>query len=236
VLSLALIGGIAGGTYGATAPREYTARAYVVATGETPDPVAFARAYGRIATSGPVLARAATALGTDDLDDVTASTSKSAPVIEIAARNRSATRAAAAANAVGQALAAYGSERQTDVHVGLAVLAVATVPAQPSSPVPPRELLIGTSAGLLAGAVAALFTLRRPVTRPTFENPAEIEGHLRIWRAQYGQRSVTAYRGAASLTEPPAWPSAGLPPETDDDPPATGDGPEDEPGDRSAAT
>jgi hypothetical protein len=203
VLSLTLIGGSAGFTYGVKAPPSYTARAYVVTTGRP----AYAQAYGRVATSGPVLAEAATLLGTDTsgLDQVTASTPHDAPVIELTASSRSPARAALLANAVAGALAAYGSDREATLHAGLAVLAPATVPTHPSSPDPPCELIIGASAGLLAGAVAALFTLRRRTSRPTFDDPAEIEGHLRIWRAQYGPRTVTAYRGAASLTEPPDW-------------------------------
>jgi capsular polysaccharide biosynthesis protein len=212
VLSLTLIGGCAGLTYGVTVPPEYTARAYVVTTGDAA--VTYARAYRQVATSGPVLERAATLLGADPsgLEKVTASTSSTAPAIEIAARSRSAARAATVANAAASALAAYGTEREPALHAGLAVLAPATVPTRPSSPSLPCELMIGTSAGLLAGAVAALFTLRRPhPARPDFEDPAEIEGHLRIWRAQYGPRSVTAYRGAAALTEPPDRPASPKP-------------------------
>jgi capsular polysaccharide biosynthesis protein len=204
LLSLTLIGGSAGLTYGVKAPPEYTARAYVVTTGDTA--VTYAQAYGRIATSGPVLADAAGRLGADasGLSRVTASTSPAAPVIEITARARTAGRAATLANAVAQGLAAYGTARAPTLHSGLTVLAPALVPARRSSPSPVRATLIGTSAGLLAGAVGALLTLRRP-PRPDFASPAEIEGHLRVWRAQYGPRSVTAYRGAAALSEPPSW-------------------------------
>jgi capsular polysaccharide biosynthesis protein len=213
VLSLTLIGGSAGLAYGVQAPPEYTARAYVVTTGDAA--VTYAQAYGRVATSGPVLARAATLLGADPsgLEKVTASASPASPVIEVAARSSSATRSATVANAAARALTAYGSDREPVLHVGLTVLAPATVPAHPSSSSPWCELVIGTSGGLLAGAVAALFTLRRPhVTRPSFDDPAEIEGHLRIWRARYGPRSVTAYRGAAALTEPQDWAASPNPP------------------------
>jgi capsular polysaccharide biosynthesis protein len=213
VLSLTLIGGFAGLAYGVQAPPEYTARAYVVTTGDAA--VTYAQAYGRVATSGPVLAQAAALLGGDPsgLEKVTASTSPASPVIEVTARSNSATRSATVANAAAQALTTYGADREPALHVGLTVLAPATVPAHPSSSSPWCELVIGTSAGLLAGATAALFTLRRPhVTRPSFDDPAEIEGHLRIWRARYGPRSVTAYRGAAALTEPPDWAASPNPP------------------------
>jgi capsular polysaccharide biosynthesis protein len=203
VLSLTLTGGFAGFAYAVKAPPNYTARAYVATTGEP----AYARAYAPVATSAPILARAAASLGTDTtgLDRVTASVPHDTPVIELTATARSATRAARLANAVADALAAYGTEREPTLHFGLAVLAPASVPSRPSSPDRRCALLIGTSSGLLLGALAALSTLRRRPPRPTFDDPAEIEGHLRIWRAQYGPRSVTAYRSAASLVEPPDW-------------------------------
>ncbi|MEV6841900.1 hypothetical protein [Actinoplanes sp. NPDC051411] len=231
VLSLTLIGGSAGLAYGVQAPPEYTARAYVVTTGDAA--VAYAPVYGRVATSGPVLAQAAVLLGADPsgLDEVTASASPASPVIEVTARSSSAARSATVANAAARALAAYGADREPALHVGLTVLAPATVPAHPSSSSPWCELVIGTSAGLLAGAVAALLTLRRPhvgrphvgrphVARPTFDDPAEIEGHLRIWRAQHGPRSVTAYRGAAALPEPPDWATSPNPPPSLNPPPS----------------
>jgi hypothetical protein len=204
VLSLTLVGGFAGFLYGETAPPTYTARAYVATTA---DAIPYARAYARIATSGPIRTRAAALLGTDTsgLDHVRASASAGVPLIELTATARTAPRAVYLANAVARALTAYGGEHQSSLPAGLTILAEATTPTRPSSPSPPCELLIGASAGLLAGAVAALLTLRRRPPRPSFDDPAEIEGHLRIWRAQYGARSVTAYRGAAALTEPADW-------------------------------
>jgi capsular polysaccharide biosynthesis protein len=316
VLSLALIGACAAWVYAATATPSYTARAYLVTTSGTPDAVHYARVYARLATSAPVRAEAAALLGTDSagLDRVTAATPGASSVIEIAASNADAARAVALADAEAQALADYGSERLSEIQAGLSVFALATAPTHPSSPSRPRDLLIGVSAGLLAGALAALLTLRRPATgrpttggsaigrpdpdlparrrpdlgrqatgspdpggpnprrlnpdrpatvrpglgspdldsphhgmadqgmadrsgpdrsgpdrsgpdrgspakvrpdagrpdpaertRPTFEDPAEIAGHLGIWRAQYGERAVTAYRGAAALAEPAEW-------------------------------
>jgi hypothetical protein len=179
----------------------------MAAAGWRPDAVAYAHVYGRIATSRPVLAQATALLGTDlnSLDDVRASTRPDAPVIEIAASARSAARAASVANAVAGALVADG---RSQLHVALA----ATAPAHPSSPDPPCELVIGTSAGLLTGALAALASLLtarrprrlgasprqpgpppgRPASRPALVDPAEIEGHLGIWRA----RSSTSSRSA----------------------------------------
>jgi hypothetical protein len=174
VLSLTLIGGFAGLTYGVQAPPEYTARAYVAAAGATPDPTA----YVRLATSAPVRARATAELDGDPtgLDRVT-SAARTGALVELTARSRSATRAARLANAVATALAA---------EVGPTAVAPAGVPARPSSPDAPGALLIGISGGLLTGALAALLTLRRRrAARPTFADPAEIEGHLRIWPAQH---------------------------------------------------
>lgn len=195
VLSLALIGGFAGLTYAVKAPPRYTARAYVATTGS--DAVIYARAYARVATSGPVLARATALLGPDPsgLDRVTATAPPSTPVVEVAARARSAARAATVANAVARALTGYGTSHEPALHVGLTVLAPATVPVRPSSPSLACSLTIGTSAGLLAGALAALLTLgqrrvtlgrrrARPRFRPAFVHPIEIEGHLRAWRAR----------------------------------------------------
>jgi capsular polysaccharide biosynthesis protein len=171
------------------APPTFTARAYVIATGGSAAPaVDYAHAYGHVATGGPVLASAASVLGTDTsgLDDVRASTFPDTPVIEIAASARTATRAQYLANAVAHALAAYGSDHESEPDLGLTVLAPATAPARPSSPDPPCELVIGTSAGMLTGAVAALISLlgSRRRRRPRFVGPVEIDGHLGIWRAR----------------------------------------------------
>jgi capsular polysaccharide biosynthesis protein len=220
VLALTLVGGFAAWVYDARTAPSYTARAYVMATGSSSDAMTYARVYAGIATTGPVLAEAAGLLGADSsgLDRVTASTATNAPVIQIAARSPSAARAVTVADAVARALAAYGSENRSDFHMSLAVLAAATTPTHPSSPSHARDLLTGTSAGLLIGALAALLTLRRPrprsappapdPARPTFDDPAEIAGHLGIWRAQYGERAVTSYRSAAAMTEPDEWVAA----------------------------
>jgi len=227
VLSLTLAGGSAGLAYAVEAPPEYTARAYVATTGGAA--VTYAPAYGRVATSGPVLARAAALLGSDSsgLDRVTASAVPSAPVVEVAARSRSATRAATLANAVAGALTAYGAAREPDLQVGLTVLAPATAPSRPSSPSLPCAVVLGTSAGLLAGALAALGTLRRALAavdklrrarpaRPTFERPAEIEGHLRAWRPITADRAAARSSARATPAElpmgtPREGPRAGTP-------------------------
>jgi capsular polysaccharide biosynthesis protein len=242
VLLLTVLGGIAGAVYGAVKTPTYTAKAYVVAIGNAADPntaLNFAQAYGRVATTGPVLAKAGALLGgTDGLDRVTASTSPDAPVIEIDATGPSAQHTAAVANAVGNALSDYGSDRKADTHVSLDLLAGATTPDKPSSPKPPLELLVGAAGGLLIGGLAVLAGAGRPdnreavdagpglehytaeVPRPDLEGPAEIEGHLEIWRGQYGQQAITSYRSAAaSAPREPETPEHNEAP-ADNEPPA----------------
>jgi capsular polysaccharide biosynthesis protein len=158
---LTLIGGIAGAVYAAVKTPTYTAKAYVVAIADKADPVTalnFAQAYGRIATSGPVVARAGTLLGADrsGLAEVTASTSPDAPVVQVTASGTSAQHAADLANAMANALTEYGNARTAETRVNLALLAAATPPLKPSSPKPPMELAVGAAAGLLVGALAVL--------------------------------------------------------------------------------
>jgi capsular polysaccharide biosynthesis protein len=161
LLALTVIGGAAGAVYGATKTPTYTAKSYVVAIGDAADPISalnFAQAYGRVATTGPVMALAGPRLGADrsGLDTVTASTSPDAPVIEITATGPNAQHTAAVANAVANALADLGNSRKADTHVSLALLAAATTPTKPSSPKPPLELAVGAAAGLLIGGLSVL--------------------------------------------------------------------------------
>ncbi|KUL23480.1 hypothetical protein ADL15_45720 [Actinoplanes awajinensis subsp. mycoplanecinus] len=175
---LAVLGGAAGATYAAVKDPTYTAKAYVVATASRSDPATalnFAQAYGRIATSGPVLAAARSRLhDVAGLSSVRASTSPDAPVVEIVATGTSARHTADLANAVARALADYASKRSTDTTVKLSVLAPATVPARPTSPKPPLELAVGAAAGLLIGGLAALGGggRREPPAEPAGTPPA----------------------------------------------------------------
>ncbi len=223
LLALTLIGGMAGAVYGAVKTPTYTAKAYVVAIGDPGDSISalnFAQAYGRVATSGPVLVLAAAKLGTDQtgLNTVTASTSPDAPVIEITATAGTGQHAAQLANAVANALAEYGSVRKKDTHVSLALLAGATTPGKPSSPKPPLELAVGAAAGLLIGGLAILAGVgrasaaRAKVSRDETESaryavaevdderpdrPADIERYLGSWRVQIPPKAITAYRSRA---------------------------------------
>lgn len=181
-LLLSVIGGAAGATYAAVKTPSYTAKAYLVATASGSDPATalnFAQAYGRIATSGPVLATARGRLAdTSGLSDVRSATSPDAPVVEIVATGTSARHTADLANAVAAALGDYAAKRSRDTTVKLSVLAPATVPERPTSPKPPLELAVGAAAGLLIGVLAGLGGGREE--SPTA--PEHTVGHTRVPR------------------------------------------------------
>jgi capsular polysaccharide biosynthesis protein len=163
---LTLVGAIAGGVYTVVKTPTYAAQAYVVVTAEAGESIAavnYAQAYGRIATTGAVADKAAAALGSRaGLNQVTASTSPDAPVIEITATGTNAKRTAAVANAVAQALVDFGATRKSETRVGLAVLTQASVPTSPSSPKPPLEIVVGAAGGLLIAGLAVLAGVGRP--------------------------------------------------------------------------
>jgi capsular polysaccharide biosynthesis protein len=209
LLALTLVGGVAGGVYGAHETPTYTAKAYVVAIGDPGDSISalnFAQAYGRIATSGPVLAMAGTTLGRDrsGLADVTASTSPDAPVVELTATGHSAGHATAVANAMANALVTLGNARKVDTRVTLQVLAAATVPSRPTSPRPPLELAVGAAAGFLIGGLAALAGVGRvPAAR------AEAEARRQFAAAEVdepvaGTTSIERYLDSWRLRNQPA--------------------------------
>ncbi|HEV7962587.1 MAG TPA: Wzz/FepE/Etk N-terminal domain-containing protein [Actinoplanes sp.] len=220
LILLTLIGGTAGAVYSAVKTPTYTAKAYVVAIGDRGDSISalnFAQAYGRVATSGPVLAKAGVALGTDrtGLAQVIASTSPDAPVIEITATGPAAQHSADLANAVANALTDYGSARKAETHVSLALLAGAMTPQQASSPKPPLELVVGAAAGLLIGGLAVLAGVgRSSVARDTaarekdeeairyetaeVDEPAEIERYTGVVRVEHVPKAITSYRATAT--------------------------------------
>jgi capsular polysaccharide biosynthesis protein len=249
VLLLTAIGGGAGAAYAALKTPTYTAKAYVVATANAGDSISalnFAQAYGRVATSGPVLAKAGALLGADDsgLTAVTASTSPDAPVIEIDATGSSARHTADVANAVANALAAYGTVRRDQTHVGLALLAAALTPAKPSSPRPPLELIVGAAGGLLIGGLAVLAGVGRKLEDPDipegsaktenaeplhytselsiFNVESEVDDHLQVWQATYGRPAIAAFGSATPVSTTPVskgpeskGPESAGPPERD---------------------
>jgi capsular polysaccharide biosynthesis protein len=205
---LTLLGGAAGGVYDAVKTPTYIAKSYVVVTaaqGDSPTAVNFAQAYGRIATSGPVVALATGALGSGGgLAGVTASTSPDAPVIEISATGTRAASTADVANAVAQALVTYGTTHADSTRVSLSVLARAAVPASAASPKPPLEIAVGAAGGLLVGGLAVLAGVGGlPGVRRAGE-PDQPEHHLAVPHAiaMAGQQPVRALTGPADL--PPA--------------------------------
>jgi capsular polysaccharide biosynthesis protein len=229
LLALTVIGGAAGAVYGALKTPTYTAKAYVVAIGDSADPIGalnFAQAYGRVATTGPVIALAGPKLGADrsGLDTVTASTSPDAPVIEITATGPNAQHTAAVANAVANALSDLGNSRKADTHVSLALLAAATPPTRPTSPKPPLELAVGAAAGLLIGGLGVLAGVGRASAARYKEATADasptrydVAGFAQFddgqatrplalarftgsWKVE-PQKEITAYRGQAAIID-----------------------------------
>jgi len=217
LLLLTLIGGIAGAAYAALKTPTYTAKAYVVAvsTSAQGDPISalnFAQAYGRVATSDPVLAKASVLLGTTDqsgLRQATAATSPDAPVIEITATGTKPKHTAAVANSVANALVEYGGNRKAETRVSLSLLAGAIAPTQPSSPKPPMELAVGAAGGLLIGGLAVLAGVGRPsATRVTEERADEEEAQPPRYVAEVDAieeilplpRAITTYRATATPT------------------------------------
>jgi capsular polysaccharide biosynthesis protein len=178
LIVLTLLGGVAGAVYAAVKTPTYTAKAYVVTIGSAGESITalnYAQAYGRIATTGPILATAGAALGADraGLNRVTASTSPDAPVVEITATGTSAAKTANVANAVANSLIALGDTRKAETKVGLAMLAAATPPVRPTSPKPPLELVIGAAGGLLIGGLAVLAGVGRPSAETRAEEAGE---------------------------------------------------------------
>ncbi len=220
LLLLTLIGGLAGAAYGALKTPTYTAKAYVVAvsTGSQGDPISalnFAQAYGRVATSDPVLAKAGVLLGADrsGLRRATAATSPDAPVIEITATGAGAAHTAAVANSIANALVEYGGNRKAETRVSLSLLAGAIAPTRPTSPKPPMELAVGAAGGLLIGGLAVLAGVGRPATRAKDESAdAEEAQPARYQMADVDAieeidqgidllpRAITTYRASATPT------------------------------------
>jgi capsular polysaccharide biosynthesis protein len=210
LLLLTLIGGIAGAAYAAIKTPTYTAKAYVVAvsTSAQADPISalnFAQAYGRVATSDPVLAKASVLLGTTDqsgLRQATAATSPDAPVIEITATGPKAKHTANVANALANALVEYGGNRKAETRVSLSLLAGAIAPTRPSSPKPPMELAVGAAGGLLIGGLAVLAGVGRPSARVREDNADEEEVQPPIFVDAFEERprAITTYRATATPT------------------------------------
>ena len=209
LLLLTVIGGVAGAAYAALKTPTYTAKAYVVAvsTSAQGDPISalnFAQAYGRVATSEPVLAKASVLLGTDGsgLRQATAATSPDAPVIEITATGPKPKHTADVANSLANALVQYGGNRKAETRVGLSLLAGAIAPTRPSSPRPPMELAVGAAGGLLIGGLAVLAGVGRPTGRGKDEHADEDDAQPPLFVDAFEElpRAITTYRATATPT------------------------------------
>lgn len=159
----ALLGAAGGAGWGLLQPPEYAATAYVLvvpAKGSDPaSALGFAQAYGRVATSGAVLAAAHRAshvpLGALR-GGIRTTTSPDAPMIEITGTARSARASADLANAVARSLTRTGNEAGDRTGARLLVFSPASAPAAPASPSAPLATGVGACAGGLLGGLLLL--------------------------------------------------------------------------------
>lgn len=164
LLLLPIVGGLAGYAVALVTPPRYTAESYVLmistGTGEV-TPGDIAQAVSRVATSESVLA----AGDSDELvlaareDQLTASASPDAPLVELSATASSAADAAALANDLADAVELHMTTNTGIDEVRASIFASASEPAEPSSPNVLVNVVAGVALGLLLAAVG--FVLRR---------------------------------------------------------------------------
>jgi capsular polysaccharide biosynthesis protein len=158
---------------------QYAAVSYVVVSpaGHRSDPSAalgYAQAYGRIATDPMVVALAERRAGLRSgsiADDVRASTSPDAPMVEITATSPSPERAARTADAVAEALSDTASFSARRTGARLTVVSEAVAPSTPVSPSSGITTAVGACAGGLLGGLIVL--VRRRPTADVPDSPAE---------------------------------------------------------------
>lgn len=158
-----LLGGLAGGVYGAVKPPVYTATSYVVAVAgkgaDAQSALGFAQAYGRVATQLAVLGDAQVWAGVPAgtlRDSVRTATSPDAPVIAVSATSTRPDLATDMAEAVSRALTLHAEDTGRATHVGLEQFARATEPTEASSAPPSLTGLVGACAGGLFGGLLLL--------------------------------------------------------------------------------
>ncbi|MBW8486897.1 hypothetical protein [Actinomadura parmotrematis] len=181
---LVAAGLLGGAGYALLKPPSYTASAYAVVVADRadggPSATNFAQAYGRLAALPSTLVWATPALPPEIVRDarssVQASTSPDTPLIHITGSAATPARAAAYANGAASALVGYGTMHKADTGVKVALMSPAAVPAAPSSPDLPVDLLIGGATGVLLAALAALGGLGRRPARPRPAQPAAPAG------------------------------------------------------------
>ncbi|MFH8572735.1 lipopolysaccharide biosynthesis protein [Streptomyces sp. NPDC017993] len=165
----ALLGAAGGLAFGVSQPAQYAATSYVVVVpakgSDAATALGFAQAYGRVATSGAVLADA------HHVSDVPlaalrggvrATTSPDAPMIEITGTAAAPRASADIANAVARSLARAGNGTAMRTGAKLMVFSPATSPVAPSSPSVPIATEVGACAG---GLMGGLLLLVRPRER-----------------------------------------------------------------------
>ncbi|GGZ73375.1 hypothetical protein GCM10010344_45430 [Streptomyces bluensis] len=163
-----VIGGVAGGAYGAVRPPAYTATSYVVAVpakqSDTQAALGFAQAYGRVATQLAVLGDAQVWAGVPVgtlRDSVRTATSPSAPMVSVSATSTRRDLAADMANAVSRALTRHANHAEDSTHVTLHQFARATRPMEASSASAAVTGPVGASVGGLLGGLLLLVRPRR---------------------------------------------------------------------------
>ncbi|WP_030207085.1 hypothetical protein [Streptomyces sp. NRRL S-87] len=159
----ALLGLVAGATYGLVKAPEYAATSYVVAVpDEDTEPataLGFAQAYGRIATSASTLAYAQPRAGIPAerlRTQVRAETSPDSPMIAVTGTAGTAAEAADVANAVADALSLNSNQAAKSTGVQLLLFNQAVPPTEPASASAGLSGAVGFCAGGLVGGLVLL--------------------------------------------------------------------------------
>ena len=201
---LTMLGAFAGLGYALATNPVYTAKAYVVVVAQNPSDnaaVSYAQAFARIADEGAALNAAAEASnGTESVNElrqqVRASTSPDAPVIELTGSAASAPRAADRANLVADGLVTTANSHATDTRMRLTLLSGAVSPADPTSPHLALSVAVGAAVGLLLGGLAMLAQTSRAGPDRNLGSSASFNRAADDTAAVGGRRSIDGQRRA----------------------------------------
>ncbi|WP_433331196.1 hypothetical protein [Spirillospora sp. CA-294931] len=159
---LIVLGLLAGIGYGTLKPKTYSAEAHVMVIAQDdsgPLAASFAQALGRLAPLPGTLALAADELPVastrEAREHIQVSTSPDVPLIRLTGSASSPSRAARYADAAATALVRYGNAHSQETGVRIALMNRASAPADPTSPNPPVNILVGLAAGILLAMLAA---------------------------------------------------------------------------------
>ena len=199
---LTILGALAGLGYVLATDPVYTAKAYVVVVAQNPSDnaaVSYAQAFARIADEGAALNAAAEASnGTESVNElrqqVRASTSPDAPVIELTGSAASAPRAADRANLVADGLVTTANSHATDTRMRLTLLSGAVSPADPTSPHLALSVAVGAAVGLLLGGLAMLAQTSRAGPDRNLGSSASFNRAADDTAAVGGRRSIDGQR------------------------------------------